>query len=172
MSTAIQHTSTTTTLPAGTWRVDPVLSTVGFEVRDMTNLVGTVHGRFTDYEAALDITPAGASASAVIRVASLTTDHADRDDDLRSEQFLDCAAHAEIRFASDSIELAEEGRISLRGRLELKGAEHPVQLDGAVLGVGRDHQEAERLAIAVRGPFPFGPMLVDLFLDVSATSGR
>lgn len=168
----IQHTTTATTLPAGTWRVDPDHSTVGFEVRDMTNLFATVHGRFTDYEATLDVTPAGARASAAIRVASLTTDHAQRDDDLRSEQFLDCAAHPEIRFASDSIDLAEEGRISLRGRLELKGAEHPVRLDGEVLGVGRDHQDAERLAIAVRGAFPFGPMTVGLVLDVSATSGR
>src|SRR3954451_4223815 len=85
-------------LPVGTWRIDPVHSTVGFEVRDMTHLFATIRGRFTDYDGVVEVTPEGARASGAIRVASLTTDHRRRDDDLRSAQFLDVAATPEMRF--------------------------------------------------------------------------
>jgi polyisoprenoid-binding protein YceI len=157
-------------LPVGTWRIDPVHSTVGFEVRDMAYLFATVRGRFTDYDGLVEVTPDGARASGAIRVASLTTDHGERDDNLRSAQFLDVAATPEMRFETDAFEVQPDGSVHVAGRLELKGTWSDVELGGRVLGTGVDHTGTERLAIAVEGALPFGPMQVKLIVDVSAVS--
>src|SRR3954468_5589421 len=108
-------------LPVGTWRIDPVHSTVAFEVRDMAHLFATVRGRFTDYEGVVEVTPEGAHAAATIRVASLTTDYGERDDNLRSSQFLDVAATPTMRFETDSFAVHPDGSVHVAGRLELKG---------------------------------------------------
>ena len=161
-------TPTDVALPVGAWRIDPVHSTVGFEVRDMAHLFATVRGRFTDYEGVVEVTPDGTRASGVIRVASLTTDHGTRDDNLRSAQFLDVAATPEMRFETDAFDVQPDGAVHVAGRLELKGTWSDVELAGRVLGTGVDHTGTERLAIAVEGALPFGPMQVKLIVDVSA----
>src|SRR4051812_2581453 len=155
-------------LPVGTWRIDPVHSTVGFEVRDMAHLYATVRGRFTDYEGVVEVTPDGARASGAIRVASLTTDHGERDDNLRSAQFLDATATPEMRFETDAFAVQPDGSVQVAGRLELKGTWSDVELVGHLLGTGVDHTGTERLAISVEGAVPFGPMHVKLIVDVSA----
>lgn len=155
-------------LPLGTWHIDPVHSTAGFEVRDMAHLFATVRGRFTDYDGVVEVTPDGARAAGTIRVASLTTDHAERDENLRSPQFLDASAWPEMRLESEQFDVAPDGAVHVDGRLELKGSGSDVELDGRILGTGVDHTGTERLAIAVEGALPFGPMQVKLILDVSA----
>jgi polyisoprenoid-binding protein YceI len=166
--TLTDHTSTDLRLPLGTWQIDPVHSTVGFEVRDMAHLFATVRGRFTDFDGVVEITPDGARTSGAVRVASLTTDHTVRDDNLRSPEFLDAAASPEMRFESDVFETEEDGSVRIAGRLELRGMASDLELRGQVLGCGTDHRGDERLAIAAEGALPFGPMRVRLVLDVSA----
>ena len=170
MTTTDPHL-TTVALPLGTWQIDPVHSTIGFEVRDMAHLFATVRGRFTDYDGVVSVTPEGARACATIRVASLTTDHDGRDDDLRSPQYLDAAAAPEMRFETERFDVAADGTVHVAGRLDLKGTASDVELDGRVLGTGTDHTGTERLAIAVEGALPFGPMQVRLVVDVSAVRG-
>jgi polyisoprenoid-binding protein YceI len=163
------HRQTTQALPSGTWQVDPAHSTIGFEVRDMTQLFATVRGRFTDYDGTLVVGMDGtARSSATIRVASLTTDHAYRDEHLRSPDFLGAGTHPEIRFESDRIEVIDGDRIHINGRMALKGIEQPVQLEGRLLGKGVDQRGAERLAIAADGTIAFGPTSVTLRIEVSA----
>ena len=155
-------------LPIGLWRIDPVHSTVGFEVRDMTHLMATIHGRFTDFDGSLDVTSTGARAQGTVRVQSLTTDHAERDADLRSPQFLDAGNSPAIGFESEAVEPAGSDTFRIVGRLTFKGTESDIELNGVVLGSGTDHSGNERLAIAATGLLPFGPMQVKLVLDVSA----
>jgi len=168
----ITEQASTRALPLGTWQIDPAVSTVGFEVRDMAHLFATVRGRFTDYDGVVEVTPDGARASGTIRVASLTTDHGERDENLRSGQFLDAAASPEMRFETDRFDVLPGGMVQVLGRLELKGTASDVELDGRVLGTGVDHTGTERLAIAVAGALPFGPMQVKLVVDVSAVRGE
>jgi polyisoprenoid-binding protein YceI len=163
---------TTVSLPLGTWQIDPIHSTVAFEVRDMAHLFATVRGRFTDYDGAIEVAPDGARAGGTIRVASLTTDHGERDENLRSPQFLDAAAWPELRFETERFDVAPDGAVHVTGRLELKGTASDIALDGRVLGTGIDHTGTERLAIAADGGFPFGPLQVRLVVDVSAIRGR
>lgn len=166
--TTTKHSPPPLELPVGLWRIDPVHSTVGFEVRDMTHLIATIHGRFTDFEGSLDVTSTGAHAQGTVRVESLTTDNSARDADLRSSQFLDATTAPEIGFESESIEAAGSGTFHISGRLTFKGTVSDIELDGVMHGSGTDHSGNERLAIAATGLLPFGPMQVKLVLDVSA----
>jgi polyisoprenoid-binding protein YceI len=159
---------TVVALPLGTWHIDPVHSTVGFEVRDMTHLFATVRGRFTDYDGVIEVAPDGARAAGMIRVASLTTHHDERDENLRSPQFLDASASREMRFETDLLDVEPDGTVHASGRLELKGTTSDIELHGRLLGSGIDHTGCERLAIAVDGALPFGPMQVKLVVDISA----
>ena len=73
-----------------------------------------------------------------------------------------------MHFETDAFGVQPDGSVHVAGRLELKGAWSDVELDGRVLGTGVDHTGTERLAIAVEGALPFGPMQVKLIIDVSA----
>lgn len=169
MSTAVTKDDASA-LPAGIWTIDPVHSAVRFEVRDMTRLVATIHGRFTDYDGVLEAANGleDARASATVRVESLTTDHEQRDQHLLSEFFLDAARHPEARFESDRIDPTDDGALLVAGCLELKGEARPVELRARVLGAGRDQHGAQRLALAAEGNVALGPMQVRVFADVSA----
>jgi YceI-like domain len=75
-------------VPAGTWSVDPVHSTVEFQVRNM----GIVWVRgFTDFQGTVESTgePGGVRASGTVEVASLDTRSAQRDQHLRAAEFFD-----------------------------------------------------------------------------------
>jgi len=159
---------TAVALPLGTWQIDPVHSTVGFQVRDMAHLFATVRGRFTDYDGVVEVMAEGARASGSVRVASLTTDHEGRDQNLRSGQFLDAASWPEMRFETHRFVVEPDGAVRAAGRVELKGTTNDIELDGHALGTGVDHTGTERLAVAVEGALPFGPMQVRLLIDISA----
>ena len=59
-----------TTLPEGTWKVDPVHSSVEFHVKHLG--IATVKGQFKEFEGTLEVGPAGATASGTVQVASVS----------------------------------------------------------------------------------------------------
>jgi polyisoprenoid-binding protein YceI len=111
-----------TTIPAGTWQVDPVHSSITFQVVDTTALFSTISGRFTDFEGRLEAgdEPESARVHGVIRAASITTDQEKRDAHLRSPDFFDAEKFPEVRFASDRIEAAGDDKVAVHGRLSIK----------------------------------------------------
>ena len=60
MSATESATATQTPLPTGTWKVDPVHSSVEFQVKHLG--IATVKGQFTEFEGTLEVTPDGVSA--------------------------------------------------------------------------------------------------------------
>src|ERR1043165_8180831 len=88
---------------AGTWVADAVHSEVGFSVRHM--MVSNVRGRFTDFEATITMAPnpLDSTATATIRLGSVETGNAKRDEDLRSGGFLDVENHPEMTFSSTGV---------------------------------------------------------------------
>ncbi len=137
-------------LPIGTWSVDPAHSSVEFAVKHMA--IATVKGRFTEFEGALEAGEDGsASASGVVRVASINTHEPQRDDHLRSSDFFDAESHPEIRFASKRIEPRGDGSFVVVGDLTIKGVTREVELPGTVEGTGRDPWGNERVALELRG---------------------
>ena len=161
-------TTATTIVPAGSWAIDPVHTTVGFQVVDTTDLVSTINGRFTDVEGRV-IGGESPSFAGTIRVDSLRTDNEQRDAHLISPDFLDAARFPEIRFESTSVEPVADDRFRVRGNLVIKETPFEVELEGRVRGTGRGKAGDERAVLAGTGSFDWGTTTVELNLAVSAT---
>lgn len=115
---------------ASTWDIDPDHSHVGFKVRHL--MVSNVKGSFHKLRGVVkvdekDITRS--SASATIDTASIDTNVKKRDDDLRSEKFLDVAKYPAMTFVSTKVEQTGPDRLKVTGDLTLHGVTRPVVLD-------------------------------------------
>jgi polyisoprenoid-binding protein YceI len=161
-------TETTTIVPAGTWAVDPVHTTVGFQVVDTADLFSTINGRFTDVEGRLT-GGESPSFSGTVRVESLRTDNEQRDAHLISPDFLDAARYPEIRFESTAVDPAGDDRLRVRGNLVIKDTPFEIELETRVLGVGQGKAGDERVVLDASGSFDWGTTTVELTVAVSAT---
>ena len=161
-------TTSNQVIPTGSWTVDPVHTTIGFQVTDTADLLSTINGRFTEFEGRL--TGGGQpSLAGTIRVDSIRTDNEQRDAHLASPDFLDAAVHPEIRFESTTVEPAGDERFSVRGQLYVKETPFEVELEGRVRGVGQGKAGDERLVLDVRGSFDWSTTTVEITAAVSAS---
>jgi polyisoprenoid-binding protein YceI len=163
----VSAVETTTLLPTGTWRVDSVHTTIGFQVVDTTELFSTVNGRFTDVDGRIVGGEEPAFAGR-IRVDSLKTDNEQRDAHLISPDFLDAARHREIGFESTSVEPLGDERFRVRGELTVKETPFEVELEARLRGLGRGKAGDERLLLEGHGSFEWGTTSVELNVAVSA----
>jgi polyisoprenoid-binding protein YceI len=126
-----------TGLESGTYVIDPSHSEVGFTARHA--MVTKVRGTFSDVEGTLVFgqDAAGATATAVLRTASVDTRNADRDAHLRSGDFFDAETYPEITFRSTGVRVAG-GEYVLDGELTIKGVTRPVTLEVEFGGVATD----------------------------------
>ena len=161
-------TETATIIPTGTWAIDPVHTSVGFQVTDTTEGFSTASGRFTDVEGRFEGGEAP-SIAGTIRVAGLRTDNEQRDAHLLSPDFLEADKYPEIQFASKSVEPLDADRFLVRGDLIVKDTPVEVELEGKVRGVGtRVQTGTEQLVIDARGAFAWGPFTVEVTSAVTA----
>jgi polyisoprenoid-binding protein YceI len=161
-------TETTVIIPTGTWAIDPVHTSVGFQVTDTNEGFSTASGRFTDVEGRFEggETP---SIAGTIRVASLRTDNEQRDAHLLSPDFLEGDKYPEIQFVSKSVEPLDAERLLVRGDLIVKNAPLEVELEGTLRGVGiRAQTGTEQLVVDARGEFAWGPFTVEVTAAVTA----
>jgi polyisoprenoid-binding protein YceI len=161
-------TETRTIIPAGTWVIDPVHTSVGFQVTDTTEGFSTASGGFTDVEGRFEggETP---SLGGTIRVASLRTDNEQRDAHLLSPDFLEADKHPEIHFTSKAVEPVDAERFLVRGDLIVKDTPFEVELEAHVRGVGRRVQTGtEQLVMDARGAFNWGTFTVEITAAVTA----
>ena len=156
-----------TFIPTGTWVVDPVHTTIAFQVTDTTDLFSTIVGRFSELEGRI-VGGDEPSFAGAVRVASLHTDNGQRDAHLLSPDFLEAEKHPEIRFQSTSIERAGEDAFLVRGELTVKETPFEIELETRVRGLGRGQLGDERLVLDARGAFEWGTTTVELTVAVSA----
>ncbi|WP_405536432.1 YceI family protein [Streptomyces sp. NBC_00075] len=134
--------------PPGPWTVDPAHSSVGAVAQHLG--ISSVHGRFREFTATIEIAPdevAKSRVEAVISAASIDTGNATRDDHLRSPDFLDVERHPEITFHSTGLTpAAGTDRWIVHGELTMRGVVRPVDLDLAYLGTGADPWGGTRAA--------------------------
>jgi len=125
---------------ADEYKIDPVHSRVGFAVKHM--VINTVHGRFTDFNGTIlydDKDPSKSSVAVTIKTASINTDNTQRDNDLRSPNFLEAEKYPEIVFKSKSVEKKGNGFVA-HGTLTIKAVSKDVDLVftlGGPLDTGR-----------------------------------
>ena len=136
-------------IPAGTWSVDPVHSTVGFEVKHFG--ISTFRGRFTGYEGTIETGDGTLErVEGSVRVDSVDVRDPQLARHLQSEDFFHAEAHPEIAFRSTGVR-AVDGRFELDGDLTLRGVTRPVTLEVEVDGAGEDPYGGTRLSLVGRG---------------------
>jgi polyisoprenoid-binding protein YceI len=138
MTTTTNPTSTsTTTLPTpGTYTVDPVHSSVGFVVRHL--VASKVRGSFTEFEGTIVVgaTPEASSLNATVKAESIVTHQAQRDEHLRSSDFLESSTYPELTLASKRVTARGDGHFDLVTDLTVHGVTKEVVFDLEYLGEG------------------------------------
>jgi polyisoprenoid-binding protein YceI len=144
-------TSKSTIVPAGTWTVDPVHSSVGFSVKHLG--IATVRGKFDEFAGTLEIGEGDTSARAygTVKAVSVNTNDSGRDEHLRSADFFGVEANPELGFESTDIEHVDEGTFQITGNLSMNGVTKPIKLTAEVQGTETDPWGNERVALEVYG---------------------
>jgi polyisoprenoid-binding protein YceI len=147
MSTASTvRTATITPLPTGTWKVDPVHSSVEFQVKHLG--IATVKGQFNEFEGVLEIGPESARAFGSVEVASVDTREPQRDEHLRSADFFEADTFPRIEFASTAIRPLDEDEFEIDADLTIHGVTRPVTLKAVFEGAETDHQGNDRVGVS------------------------
>jgi polyisoprenoid-binding protein YceI len=136
--------TTSTSLPTGTWRSDPVHSTVDFSIKHM--VVSSFRGSVPAFEATLVADEQGARLEGVAQVASIVAQDPNLTGHLQSPDFFDGERHPELRFSS--VELTRDGdELRGRGELTVKGITRPVEVRGEISGPASDPWGGERIGV-------------------------
>lgn len=143
-------TSPTIEIPGyvvGTWDIDPVHSDVSITARHFA--VSKVRGSFSAYSGEIVTTenPLNSTVTATIEASSIDTKNGDRDNHIRSADFLDVENYPTITFQSTAIKPAEEGFV-LEGQLTLHGVTKPVALDLELSDFGKDPYGGTRVGFS------------------------
>ncbi len=135
---------------AGTWTIDPVHSEVSFTVRHM--MVSKVRGRFDKFEGTIVTAPdpLQSSVTATIDLSSVNTGSEDRDNHIRSSDFLHVEQHPIMTFQSTGVRQDGDGFL-LDGDLSLRGVTRPVTLKLEVNGFGPDAYGGTRAGFSATG---------------------
>ena len=122
----------------GRWTIDPVHSNIQFIARHM--MISKVRGTFREFVGTIEIAedPTQSSVEATIWAASIDTGDPNRDEHLRSEDFLDVQRYPEIRYRSTLVQPAEDDHWRVDGDLTIRGVTRPVSLLVEFCGVATD----------------------------------
>ncbi len=134
-----------TALAADTYSLDPAHTTVGFSARHF--VITKARGSFKDYTATItydakDITKS--SMQGTIKVASIDTGNAKRDEHLRSPDFFDAAAFPEIKFNSTRVEKRGDAYVMV-GPLTIRDVTKEVAVPFNITGNVTDPRGKERV---------------------------
>jgi polyisoprenoid-binding protein YceI len=128
---------------AGTWKADPVHSEIAFSVRHL--MISKVRGRFTGYDVSIVTSedPLASSVTATIDLASVDTGNEQRDNHLRSADFLEVEKYPTMTYRSTAMRRADDSWI-VDGELTLHGVTRHVPLAVDMNGFGPDPWGGQR----------------------------
>jgi polyisoprenoid-binding protein YceI len=112
------------------WQIDPAHSAAHFSVRHL--MISNVRGEFTKISGSALINladPAKSTVEITIEAASVNTREPQRDDHLRSADFLDVANHPTLTFRSKRVEALGAENFKLTGDLTIHGVTKEVTFD-------------------------------------------
>lgn len=133
-------------IPAGTWAVDPVHSSIGFAVTH--NGVTTFRSGFERYDARLS---GGEQPrlEGTVEVESIAIDEEMLKGHLLSPEFFDTQRFPQLRFASSELSVGEDGSARLVGDLEIRGETRRVEASGRFAHLGEDSQGNARVGLSI-----------------------
>ena len=172
----MSDTTSTSTLPkVGTYTIDPAHTDVGFVAR---HLVGTkVRGRFTDVEGSFTVAekPEDSTLQATVQAVSIFTGQEQRDEHLRTNDFLDVPNYPTLTLVSTGLRRAGENWV-LTADLTIRGVTKSVDFDLEFLGEGASMQEGKTVvafsASATIDRRDFGVSFNHSLLDGSVVVGN
>jgi polyisoprenoid-binding protein YceI len=132
----------TQVLPAGTWQVDKVHSSIGFAVDYMA---GTFHGTFSDFDAAATDGVLKGSA----KVASVQVKDENLAAHLQGPDFFDAQAYPELSFTSKAIN-RDGNRITIDGEVTIKGHTEAAEITGEISDPMADPYGGERFGLKLQ----------------------
>src|SRR5690606_28678940 len=142
-TTSTEHSGMTTATDSrpltGNYTLDPTHTRIGFVARHA--MVTKVRGGFNDFEGDLYLDgedPTKSTASVRIKTASIDTRNEQRDEHLRTNDFLDVEKYPEITFVSTGVEQLDETTYRLTGDLTIKDVTKPISIDFTYEGVATD----------------------------------
>ncbi|MET7638439.1 YceI family protein [Streptomyces sp. NPDC005438] len=120
-------TSTDYSQFTGEYTIDPSHTQIGFVARHA--MVTKVRGAFNEFSGSAHLDgddPTKSSVELEIKVASIDTRNADRDEHLRSNDFLKIDEFPTITFRSTEVKVTGDGTFDLTGDLTIRGVTRPV----------------------------------------------
>lgn len=133
------------------WKLDPVHSIVEFSAKHL--MITTVKGRITDIEGTIytdERDPKNSSVEATLKATSIDTRTDQRDQHLRSADFLNVDKFPEIKFRSTRIEGSKE-EFKLTGDLTIRDVTRPITLDVEFEGETKDPWGGLRVGFSAKG---------------------
>jgi polyisoprenoid-binding protein YceI len=124
---------------SGTYTLDTAHTRLGFVARHA--MVTKVRGAFNDFAGTAVIdgdAPERSSVQLTIKVDSIDTRNAQRDEHLRTNDFLDIATYPEITFNSTAIKQTGEAQFEVTGDLTIKGTTKSVTIPLEYTGTAID----------------------------------
>lgn len=119
---------------AATWSIDASHTRVGFSVRHM--MISHVEGTFTGVSGNLEMEPGQVgelSLNVEVDMSTVDTANDQRDEHLRSPDFLDVASYPNMTFTSKSVRARRDGSFTITGDLTLHGVTKEITLAGTGL---------------------------------------
>jgi polyisoprenoid-binding protein YceI len=138
---------------AGTYNLDVAHTNIGFVAKHM--MVSKVRGSFGDYAGSVTIAenPLESSAQLTIKTGSITTGAADRDNHLRSDDFLAVEKHPEITFRSTRVTGHSGGEFTVVGDLTIRDVKRELALKVEYNGAGTNPWGQQVWAFTISGEF-------------------
>ena len=124
----------------GDWVFDPVHTNIMFVARYA--MLTKIRGRFNTFDGVIHVaeSPEDSWVEVTIDASSISTDNEQRDEHLRSGDFLDLENEPDITYRSTKTERLEGTRFRLTGDLSIRGVTKEVSFDvdyaGVAVGVG------------------------------------
>ena len=135
-----------TPAPVETYSVDAVHSTALFRVKHLD--ISNTYGRFNDLSGAIAIDPADASKNSIeieVKVESLDTYNAKRDQHLKGPDFFNSKQFPVMAFKSQSVKIAGEKAYEVVGDFTRHGVTKALTIQVEKVGAGKDPWGGQRI---------------------------
>lgn len=130
------------------YKIDTAHSLIEFAVKHL--MVTTVKGRFSSFEGTIlanEQDPAQSSVEVTIDAASIDTREPQRDNHLKSPDFLDVEKFPRITFRSTRVEPLDAQRLRVHGDLTIRDVTRPVTLEATFEGRAKDPWGNDRIGL-------------------------
>lgn len=134
------------------WQIDSAHSHIYFTVRHM--MISKVRGSFEKFSGTVNFdeeNPGNTTVNVEVDLTSVDTRNEQRDNHLKSPDFLDAENDATMKFASTRVEQIDAHNGRLYGQLTIKGVSKEVVLDVEFAGIAKSPWGTESAGFSATG---------------------